>query len=123
MLPDFVTCANAQEKLLMLIIERMETLEGLVQELNGRLVANPLEKVKPASSPSPLAEARKLAHHIEGAMPCPFTGPEQSYALTMTVLHQSNVDLLRRQGFKVTKVFDATGLPKHIHTVSWQHPA
>lgn len=121
MLPEFVTCATAEEKLLMVIIERLEALEGLVQELHGRV--NPLTMLTPASTPSPLAEAQRLARDIESTVPCPFTERLQSYALTSTIVHPSNVDLLRRQGFKVTQTFNTAGLPKSIHTVAWQHPA
>lgn len=121
MTTDFVTCANTQEKLLLLIIERMEALEARVHELNDRLIGNPLSRLTPASSPSPMSEARKLAQHIQNSVPCPFTEPVKSYALTSTITHECNVDLLRRQGFKVTRIFDSHGLPKNIHTVSWQH--
>lgn len=105
----------------MLVIERMEVLEGLVQELHGRV--NPLTRLNPASTPSPVAEARKLARDIERTVPCPFTERVQSYALTRTIMHKDNVDLLRRQGFKVTRTYNAKGLPRDVYTVAWQHPA
>ena len=117
---DFVKCANTQEKLLLLLIERMEAVEEHVQQFNHIFLENPLSSLTPASSPSAVAEGRKLAKLVGETVPCPFTEPVESYAVTTNITHEVNVDLLRRQGFKVTRTFHSTGLPKSIFTVSWQ---
>ena len=114
--PEFVTCSKAEERLLLLLIDRMEGLEKSTAALTFEVMGNPLETITPSTCPSVLQEGRNIARSLSITERFALYG--DGFAKTIQIRHQCNIDLLERQGFTVEGCF-ASPLPTDYYTVSW----
>ena len=114
---DFVSCSNALEKLMMMVVDRIERLENVVQDKLDTLL-NPLETLQPWNCPSVEREGQKIADtmNVRGEWDERFNG---HFNVGCHIKYQRNIDILRRNGFSVTQAFSSP-LPVDFYTITWK---
>lgn len=105
-----VVCASVEEKLLLMVVDRLEQLEACMRKKDE----NPLENIQPTRRPSALDEGRDIAKRLRSTQLSSFPDFATGSAVSCQIKHSSNIDLLRRQGFMVS----TAGLTNH-YIISW----
>lgn len=122
---DFVKCNSTQEELLLILLQRIERLETLLEKTIWKMEKDlhPLEWLEPEQCPSKLEEAREIARRLSKSEFYSFNGQKEGYNCQPCFIRfPENVDKLRQKGFTVDRVFNDVLLPRDYFNVRWISP-
>lgn len=122
---EFVQSSSAEEELLLILLQRIERLETLVEKTMCKIEKDldPLVWLDPRQCPSRLEEAREIAHKLSKSEFPAIHGNLTYNCQPCCIRFEENITQLRRRGFIVDRVFNDSLLPKDYYNVRWISPS